>query len=123
VIYFPREDVSMEYMSRTAHSSHCPHKGQAAYYTLLMDGNLAENAVWTYEEPYPACQAIAGRLAFYPDKVELYEVDDAAVNRSHVRDSERVDEIVQHTDSGAGVPQRAPWPSNVDAPGPDGGVR
>ena len=123
VIYFPREDVSMEYMSRTTHHSHCPYKGDAAYYTLLMDGHFAENAVWTYEQPYPAMQQIEGRLAFYPDKVELYEVDDAAVNPNHVRDSEHVDEVVQHTDAGDGRAQREPWPPNIETPGMEGGVR
>ena len=121
VIYFPREDVSMEYMSRTAHSTHCPYKGDASYYTLLMDGHFAENAVWTYETPYPAMTAIAGRVAFYPNQVELYEVDDAAVNPHHV--DANVDQAVQHTDSGGGAPQREHWPANVNTPGVEGGVR
>jgi uncharacterized protein (DUF427 family) len=82
-VYFPRPDVAMEYMSRTARSSYCPYKGDAAYYTLLMDGQFAENAVWTYELPYPAMEPIAERLSFYPEKVEVYEVSDAAVNRRH----------------------------------------
>lgn len=122
VIYFPREDVSMEYLSRTSHTSHCPHKGEAAYYTLLMDGNFAENAVWTYEQPYPAAQAVGGRLAFYPDKVELYEVDDAVVNPRHKTESARVDEIVQHTDTGDGHAQKEHWAPNVETPRPEGGL-
>jgi uncharacterized protein (DUF427 family) len=83
VVYFPRADVAMEYMSRTDRSTHCPYKGDAAYYTVLMDGQFADNAVWTYEQPYPAMEAIAERLAFYPDKVEVYEVADEAVNPRH----------------------------------------
>ncbi|MBW8814989.1 MAG: DUF427 domain-containing protein [Caulobacterales bacterium] len=123
VVYFPREDVSMEYMGRTDHHTHCPYKGDASYYTLRMDTRIEDNAVWTYEEPYPAMSAIAGRLAFYPDKVEIYEVDDAAVNPRH-QDEPSVDEVVQHTDSGAGRAQREPWPPNVAQPGGDeGGVR
>jgi uncharacterized protein (DUF427 family) len=85
-IYFPRADVAMEYMSRTARTTHCPYKGEAAYYTVLMNGHIAENAVWTYEEPYPAMELIRDRLAFYPDKVELYEVDDAVVNPPPLRE-------------------------------------
>jgi uncharacterized protein (DUF427 family) len=130
VVYFPREDVAMEYMSRTAHVTHCPYKGDAAYYTLLMDGELAENAVWTYEQPYPAMAAIEGRLAFYPDKVEVYEVDDAVVNPHHHAEVEKlggVDAIVQHTDAGDGASQRERWPPNaeplaVEQPD-DGGLR
>jgi uncharacterized protein (DUF427 family) len=123
VIYFPRDDVSMEYLSRTAHHTHCPYKGDASYYTLLMDGHMEENAVWTYEQPYPAMEVITGYLAFYPDKVELYEVDDAAVNPRHHAEAARVDEIVQHTDAGDGHAQRGQWPPTEDTPGLEGGVR
>jgi uncharacterized protein (DUF427 family) len=130
-VYFPRADVSMEYMTRTDRASYCPYKGEAAYFTVLMDGQFAENAVWTYEQPYPAMEGIAERLAFYPDKIEVYEVDDAAVNphpqaKAQVEDkATSVDSVVQHTDSGSGAAQREPWPANVSAPAPtdDGGLR
>jgi uncharacterized protein (DUF427 family) len=130
VVYFPRQDVAMEYMSRTDRSTTCPYKGQAAYYTILMDGQFANNAVWTYEEPYPAMEAIGGRLAFYADKVEVYEVNDAAVNPDHDETTAEdhpisVDAVVQHTDAGAGAAQREPWTANVDTPATtdDGGLR
>ena len=109
VIYFPRKDVSMEYLARTAHATHCPYKGDASYFTLNMDGHLAENAVWTYEQPYPAMALIEGRLAFYPDKVEVYEVGDAAVDERRC-----VDKIVQHTDAGDGTSQREHWQADAD---------
>ena len=130
-VYFPRKDVAMEYMSRTERSSHCPYKGDAAYYTVLMDGQFAEDALWTYEQPYPAMEPIAGYLSFYPEKIEIYEVSEAEVNPDGARAPAeerviRVDQAVQHTDSGAGASQREPWPANVDQPPPpgqDGGVR
>jgi uncharacterized protein (DUF427 family) len=120
-IYFPREDVSMEFLTRTRHTSHCPYKGDANYYTLVMDGQFLENVVWTYEEPYPAMEPIAGRLAFYPNQIDLYAVDDAAVNPRHVE--VHPDEAVQHTDAGDGHAQRERWPPSVDVPGQEGGVR
>ena len=125
VVYFPREDVATEYMSRTDRTTHCPYKGDAAYYTILMDGEFAENAVWTYDEPFPGMSALAGRLAFYTDKVEVYEVDDAVVNPHHHKTETRdVDEVVQHTDSGAGVSQREPWrPTVVTPSNDDSGLR
>ncbi|WP_296595815.1 DUF427 domain-containing protein [Phenylobacterium sp.] len=126
VVYFPRDDVSMEYMSRTAHSTHCPYKGDASYYTLLMDGHFAENAVWTYETPFPAMQAIENRLAFYPNHVEVYEVEDAAVNPHHVdapAEPRAIDQVVQHTDAGDGTTQREHWPPNTTEPPLEGGVR
>lgn len=123
VVYFPREDVSMEYLARTDHHTHCPYKGEASYFSLNMDGNLAENAVWTYEDPYPAMTAIAGRLAFYPDKAEIYQVEDAAVNPRHAERAQ-IDETVLHTDAGDGRSQRPHWPPNVSEQGGDeGGVR
>ena len=120
VVYFPRKDVGMEYMSRTERSTHCPFKGDASYYSLLMDGHLAENVVWTYETPKVGMEAITDRLAFYPDKVEVYPVDDAAVNPRHHEDpvirAPNVDAIVQHTDSGSGASQRPHWDANVEEP-------
>ena len=129
VVYFPREDVAMEYMARTEKRSHCPYKGDAAYYTLQMDGHFAENAVWTYEDAAEAVSPIAGRIAFYTDQVEVYEVDDAAVNPRHVSEvhdghEAEVDDIVQHTDAGDGRAQRDHWEPNVETPGAsEGGLR
>jgi uncharacterized protein (DUF427 family) len=73
VLYVPREDADMGLLERTARKTHCPYKGDAAYYTIRADGRTAENAVWTYEQPYPAVAAIAGHLAFYPDRVDAIE--------------------------------------------------
>ncbi len=108
VLYFPREDVDMTYFTRTEHTTYCPYKGVAHYYTLLMDGRFAENAVWTYEEPYPAMEAIAGRLAFYPNQVEVYEVSG--------EDDSQVREAILHTDDGAGQSQREHWRATTDSP-------
>ena len=47
-----------------------PYKGDASYFSIVVDGNKAENAVWRYEQPFPAMAAIAGHLAFYRKKVD-----------------------------------------------------
>jgi uncharacterized protein (DUF427 family) len=73
VQYVPREDADMTLMRRTAHKTYCPHKGDAAYYTVESGERTAENAVWTYEQPFPGVSAIAGYLAFYPNRVEITE--------------------------------------------------
>lgn len=73
VFYIPREDADMSAFRRTAHATHCPFKGDAAYYSLLVAGRESENAVWSYEEPYPAVAQIRNHLAFYPNRVDRIE--------------------------------------------------
>ena len=73
VHYVPRQDADMSLLRRTAHTTHCPHKGDAAYYTVDAGGRTAENAVWTYEQPIAGVTEIAGYLAFYPSRVEITE--------------------------------------------------
>jgi len=68
VFYFPRKDVKMERLIRSSHRTHCPFKGDAAYFSLV---NGPENAVWSYEQPYDEMSVIKERLAFYPDKVDV----------------------------------------------------
>jgi uncharacterized protein (DUF427 family) len=73
VQYIPRADADMRLFERTAQSTHCPYKGDAAYFSLSVDGRTAENAVWTYETPYPAMAVIKDYLAFYPARVDRIE--------------------------------------------------
>jgi uncharacterized protein (DUF427 family) len=69
VYYVPRQDVKMDRLIRTEHHTYCPFKGNASYFTLS-SGHTAENAVWSYEEPYDEVIAIKDHLAFYPDRVD-----------------------------------------------------
>ena len=73
VQYIPREDAQMDLLDPTDHRTHCPYKGDASYFTVTAGGLVRPNAVWSYEEPYPAVADIKGRLAFYPDKVDAIE--------------------------------------------------
>jgi uncharacterized protein (DUF427 family) len=74
VQYIPRDDARMELLSRTERTTHCPYKGDASYFSVTGNGKALENAVWTYETPFPAMAEIAGYLAFYPDKVTIEQV-------------------------------------------------
>lgn len=71
VQYIPREDVNLQRLTRTAHATHCPYKGDASYFSIRGDRETRENAVWSYEEPFPAMREITGYLAFYPNKVTI----------------------------------------------------
>ncbi|MCT4559575.1 MAG: DUF427 domain-containing protein [Pelagimonas sp.] len=64
VIYFPREDLGMAFFDRTDHSTHCPHKGDASYFSIMSKSKTYENAVWSYENPIEAVAQIKGYLAF-----------------------------------------------------------
>lgn len=77
VFYIPREDARMALCERTTHSTHCPYKGDASYYTVNAGGRAAENAIWSYETPFPAMREIAGHIAFYPNRVDKIEVEPA----------------------------------------------
>ena len=74
VFYIPREDAQTAMLTRTAHSTHCPYKGDASYYTIQAGDRAAENAIWSYETPFPAMKEIEGHLAFYPNRVDTIEV-------------------------------------------------
>ncbi|GLS88048.1 hypothetical protein GCM10010873_30220 [Cypionkella aquatica] len=71
VTYIPRADVDMQKLVKTSRQTTCPHKGVASYYTIQTPQGPLENAVWSYETPIDSVAAIAGYLAFYPDKVSL----------------------------------------------------
>ncbi len=73
VFYIPRKDVDMAALSRTDHSTYCPYKGEASYFSIPAGGERAANSVWTYETPYDAVTAIKDHVAFYTDRVDSIE--------------------------------------------------
>ncbi len=81
VLYIPRADIDLSQLQRTDHSTHCPYKGDASYFSIPGAGERAVNIAWSYEEPYDAVAQIAGHVAFYPDRVvsiEEWEVGSAS---------------------------------------------
>lgn len=73
VFYIPRADVDMRLLKATDHHTHCPYKGDASYFTIEAGGRDAQNAVWSYEQPFPAMVEIKNFLAFYPHRVDAIE--------------------------------------------------
>ena len=73
VQYIPRKDVDMSLLERTDHATYCPYKGDCAYFSIPLGGDASANAVWTYEAPFAAVEAIRDHVAFYPDRVDAIE--------------------------------------------------
>ncbi len=63
--YFPLESLDQSVITETDRHTSCPWKGVASYYTLDVDGQVAENAAWYYPEPKDGAEDVAGRVAFY----------------------------------------------------------
>jgi len=70
VQYIPRRDVDMAALMRSEHTSYCPYKGDASYYSIPAGGARSRNAVWTYEAPFEAMAQIKDYVAFYPDRID-----------------------------------------------------
>jgi uncharacterized protein (DUF427 family) len=72
VQYIPLSDVNRDLLRPTDTATYCPFKGDASYYSVVTSaGEVVDDAIWTYKEPYEAVGAIAGHVAFYPDKAEI----------------------------------------------------
>jgi uncharacterized protein (DUF427 family) len=74
VIYFPRGDIAMAFLEPSATRTTCPHKGEASHYAIQTKSTVIEDAAWSYETPKAGLEAIAGHLAFYPDKVTVEQL-------------------------------------------------
>ncbi|VAW02878.1 COGs COG2343 [hydrothermal vent metagenome] len=65
VIYFPRGDIAMALLDSSDKSSHCPHKGEASYFSVITKSRTLENAAWSYETPIAGVEPIQDHLAFF----------------------------------------------------------
>lgn len=71
VWYLPLEDVDTSLLTPTEHSTYCPFKGHASYWTIRTDETVLENSVWAYQSPYDECLSLKDHVAFYTDRVAL----------------------------------------------------
>ncbi|QOR40029.1 DUF427 domain-containing protein [Billgrantia diversa] len=74
-LYLPWEDVDMARLQRTDTVTHCPFKGDANYFSVVLDGESLRDVAWSYETPFEAMSAIAGKLAFDTQKVDQHVRD------------------------------------------------
>lgn len=70
--YIPKADVRMEFLRETSHSSLCPYKGKARYWSVKVGDQVLENGVWSYPDPIPENPKIKGHLCFYNEKTDIY---------------------------------------------------
>jgi uncharacterized protein (DUF427 family) len=70
VVYFPRDDVRFERLEATDHTTFCPFKGDASYWSARSQDRLEENVVWSYEDPFDEVASLKDYVSFYPDRVE-----------------------------------------------------
>ena len=70
--YFPPEGMNASYFHKSDNQTTCPWKGQASYYTLVVDGEENRDAAWYYPEPSDAAKQIKGYVAFWKG-VEITE--------------------------------------------------
>jgi uncharacterized protein (DUF427 family) len=63
--YFPAQAIHRQYFTESDTHSRCPWKGEASYYTLVVDGQTNKDAAWYYPDPKPAAEEIRGYIAFW----------------------------------------------------------
>jgi uncharacterized protein (DUF427 family) len=73
VQYIPLGDVDRSLIQETDHTSYCPFKGDASYYSIPAGGERSVNAIWTYRDPHAAVAEIKDHVAFYPDRVDAID--------------------------------------------------
>jgi uncharacterized protein (DUF427 family) len=72
VQYVPLADVDPATLRPSQTATYCPYKGDASYYSVQpAGGDEVGDAIWTYQDPYPAVAEIAGHVAFYADRAEV----------------------------------------------------
>ena len=86
VVYVPLADIDAALLERSEHTSHCPFKGDASYWSLRAGDELRENAVWAYEQPLEEARWLRGFAALYFDRVDRWLVEDEKVDGGRVRD-------------------------------------
>jgi uncharacterized protein (DUF427 family) len=82
--YLPKVDVRMDLLVASDEVTHCPYKGQAEYWSVRVGEEFEENVAWSYRTPLPESERIAGYVAFFDERVDVF-VDGARQERPKTR--------------------------------------
>ncbi|HVH51373.1 MAG TPA: DUF427 domain-containing protein [Gaiellaceae bacterium] len=85
VYYFPERDVRMDLLTPSERTSHCPHKGDAVYWSLEVGRRKAPDAAWAYPTPIEHAPFLGGHLAFYWSALDQWFAEDEPLY-GHPRD-------------------------------------
>jgi len=85
IYYFPKEDVRMDFLEESDHTTHCPFKGDASYWSVRVGDRVAENAVWGYPEPIDSAPPLAGYVAFYHGAMDKWLEEEEEID-GHPKD-------------------------------------
>ncbi len=73
VIYFPRTDIAMAFLDESEKTTHCPHKGDAKYFSIVTKSQTIANTAWSYEAPVEPVARIKDHLAFHTSDLVAVE--------------------------------------------------
>jgi len=111
--FFPRDSVAMAFLSATD-VARTTSKGQARFFTIHRDREIAEHAAWSIEQPNAAAEDLRGLVTFDLGVVTIEE--GVAEDRVWDAEAQRMSDYIRHTDSGSGRSQDIPWAANVNVP-------
>jgi uncharacterized protein (DUF427 family) len=82
--YLPKTHVRLDLITHTDSETHCPYKGQAEYWSVRTGDTVHEDIAWSYPTPLPESLGVAGHIAFYDEKVDVF-VDGVRQERPHTK--------------------------------------
>jgi uncharacterized protein (DUF427 family) len=82
--YLPKTHVRLDLLTHTDSETHCPYKGQAEYWSVRTGDTVHEDIAWSYPTPLPESLGVAGHIAFYDEKVDVF-VDGVRQERPHTK--------------------------------------
>lgn len=74
IVYFPRDDIAMAFLDASEKTTHCPHKGDARYFSIQTRSVTMQDAAWSYENPKEGVGQIANHIAFMGEEIAVERV-------------------------------------------------